>query len=291
MVNCNHGEDNDMLSTGQRHQRDTKLADFPDLNLQPYEKTAGFFWKVHLSILKNQEPSREQIAKWLQANQRQGWKGAMGGADFTVYVGSRQEMEQFVERIERAPFIESLAVSGRLGNEIESDIVVGRTGKVCARFDENLVHRYKPLGIDMQEPLLSGIEMNGYYGAPGLCVMVEFPYLSRKFLPSDMAVSDMTWKNFLRHHAQMTHELLVHKYGRFYIGDGVWTSAFNDKLDQSFGPLRDKDKDTQALLTLALEKGRKNVEIITQRACRIGLKSLEQPLNQIRIKKRPPPLY
>jgi hypothetical protein len=146
----------------------SKQRDWTVRKDREYDLQGG--WKVHLTIGPNDYQKRAtEICCWLKTHVkgREPWKHLHGGEmhekDFTVYLGSHATMMRFVSRIEGDPVINLLDPS-KAGGE---DRIVGKTGKLGARFDTGNT-KYLKGWFD-------------YYGSKGIPVADQYAVLkSRK---------------------------------------------------------------------------------------------------------------
>jgi hypothetical protein len=97
-------------------------------------------WKVHLTIGPNlYEERAATVNRWLSRNlegtEGVDWKHCQGGTphekDFTVYLGSYENMIAFVTVLEQDAIVEQLDSF----NGGPTDRIMGDSGKVGARFD------------------------------------------------------------------------------------------------------------------------------------------------------------
>jgi hypothetical protein len=109
----------------------------PPIKPDPEYSTGG--WKVHLTIGPDLYEQRVSAVKlWLKQNVEgtcpRDWKYRTGGdrheKDFTVYLGSYATMIAFVNALENDPIVHQLDTP-----KTASDRIVGKSGKVGARFD------------------------------------------------------------------------------------------------------------------------------------------------------------
>ena len=170
-------------------------ADWPN-------EPGAYGWKVHLAVPPwNYSNDVIAIGSWLHKNFDGNFKYLNGGApfseDFTVYIGSRHQMERLVALFEASDLARSLAKSARIG---DSDQAVGRTGLIGARFASNNVR--------------------GDYGGHGIPRSPESVDMDREahryFFQTREKIDRMIGE---------FHLVLAQRYGEYYLGDSCWCSA------------------------------------------------------------------